>query len=249
VKNEETILESGDRIQRPRFDPEGGKSTPKGENTPVESSTQNTSSKTGISRRSFLKGTGTSAAGLATVGFQFPVATAKEQNAAESAVGPGPVPMTLQVNDRIYTLRLEPRVTLASALRDHLDLTGTKLICDRGACGGCTVLLDGEPVVSCMVLAITAQGKAIRTIEGPAKSDEQLDPLKAAFIAHDALQCGYCTPGMLMSCRVLLDRAPQPPLAEIKTAVSGNVCRCGTYPHVFAAVLAASGQDPQLVRG
>jgi len=93
------------------------------------------------------------------------------------------------------------------------------------------------------------QGKAIRTVEGLAKDDEQLDPLQAAFIAHDALQCGYCTPGMLMSCRALLDRTPQPTLAEIKTAVSGNVCRCGTYPHVFAAVLAASGQDPQLVRG
>jgi xanthine dehydrogenase YagT iron-sulfur-binding subunit len=183
------------------------------------------------------------------VGFQSPVATAKEQNAAESAVGPDPVPMTLRVNDRTYTFRLEPRVTLASALRDHLDLTGTKLICDRGACGGCTVLLDGEPVVSCMVLAVTAQGKAIRTVEGLAKSDEQLDSLQVAFIAHDALQCGYCTPGMLMSCRALLNRSPKPTLAEIKTAVSGNVCRCGTYPHVFAAVLAASGQDPQLVRG
>jgi len=221
----------------------------KGGNTPIERSTQNTSSKTGISRRSFLKGTGVGAAGLATAGFPFPIATAKEQDAAESAVGPDPVLMTLQVNDRPYTLRLEPRVTLASALRDHLDLTGTKLICDRGACGGCTVLLDGEPVVSCVILAVTAQGKAIRTVEGLAKSDEQLDPLQEAFIAHDALQCGYCTPGMLMSCRALLDRTPRPTLAEIKTAVSGNVCRCGTYPHVFAAVLAASGQDPQLVRG
>lgn len=222
---------------------------PKGRNTSVENSAQNTSSQTGISRRAFLKGTGAGAAGLAAVGFQFPVATAKEQNAAESAVGPEPVPMTLQVNDHTYTLCLEPRVTLASALRDHLDLTGTKLICDRGACGGCTVLLDGEPVVSCMVLAVTAQGKAIRTVEGMAKSDEQLDPLQAAFIAHDALQCGYCTPGMLMSCRALLDRISQPSLPEIKAAISGNVCRCGTYSHVFAAVLAASGQDPQVVRG
>lgn len=221
---------------------------PKEGNTPVERSAQNTSSKTGISRRAFLKGTGAGAAGLAAVGFEFPVAIAEEQNAVESAVGPDPIPMTLRVNDRTYTLRLEPRVTLASALRDHLDLTGTKLICDRGACGGCTVLLDGEPVVSCMVLAVTARGKAIRTVEGLAKSDEQLDSLQAAFIAHDALQCGYCTPGMLMSCRALLERTPQPTLAEIKTAVSGNVCRCGTYPHVFAAVLGASGQDPQLVR-
>ena len=222
---------------------------PKRGNTPVESSTQNTSSKTSISRRSFLKGTGAGAAGFAAVGFQLPVATAKEQNAAESAVGPDPVPMTLRVNDHTYTLRLEPRVTLASALRDHLDLTGTKLICDRGACGGCTVLLDGEPVVSCMVLAVTAQGKAIRTVEGLAKNDEQLDSLQAAFIAHDALQCGYCTPGMLMSCRALLNRNPKPSLPEIKAAVSGNVCRCGTYPHIFAAVLTASGQDPQQVRG
>jgi aerobic-type carbon monoxide dehydrogenase small subunit (CoxS/CutS family) len=225
------------------------RSMPKGENTPAENSPQNTAPKTGLSRRSFLKGTGAGAAGLAAVGFQLPGAAAKEQNAAESAVGPDPVPVTLRVNDRTYTLRLEPRVTLASALRDHLDLSGTKLICDRGACGGCTVLLDGEPVVSCMVLAVTAQGKAIRTVEGLANSEDQLDPLQEAFIAHDALQCGYCTPGMLMSCRALLERSPQPTLAEIKTAVSGNVCRCGTYPHVFAAVLAASGQDPQLVRG
>ncbi|HXG63913.1 MAG TPA: (2Fe-2S)-binding protein [Blastocatellia bacterium] len=222
---------------------------PKGENTPVESRTPHTSAKTGISRRSFLKGTGAGAAGLAAARFQLPVATAKEQNAAASAVGPDPIPLTLRVNDQTYTLRLEPRVTLASALRDHLDLTGTKLICDRGACGGCTVLLDGEPVVSCMVLAITAQGKAIRTVEGLAKSDEQLDPLQEAFIAHDAMQCGYCTPGMLMSCRALLNHNPKPSLPEIKAAVSGNVCRCGTYPHIFAAVLAASGQDPRQVRG
>jgi len=242
MKNEELMRKN-------KKSEEGGKSMPKGENTPVERSPQNTTSKTSISRRSFLKGTGAGAAGLASVGFQFPIATAEEQNAVESAVGPDPIPMTLRVNDHTYTLRLEPRVTLASALRDHLDLSGTKLICDRGACGGCTVLLGGEPVVSCMVLAVTAQGKAIRTVEGLAKDDEQLDPLQTAFIAHDALQCGYCTPGMLMSCRALLDRTPQPTLTEIKTAVSGNVCRCGTYPHVFAAVLAASGQDPQLVRG
>jgi aerobic-type carbon monoxide dehydrogenase small subunit (CoxS/CutS family) len=156
--------------------------------------------------------------------------------------------MTFQVNGQTYTARLEPRVTLADALRDQLDLTGTKLICDRGACGGCTVLLDNEPVVSCMVLAITAQGKEIRTVEGLAQGD-QLDPLQEAFITYDALQCGYCTPGMLMSCRALLTQNPKPNLAAIKAAVSGNVCRCGTYPHVFAAVLAASGQDPNHVRG
>src|SRR5262245_59593918 len=137
----------------------------------------------GISRRSFLKGTGVGAAGLAAARFSFPVAEAEEQKSTASVSGPDPVPMTFQVNGQTYTARLEPRVTLAEALRDHLDLTGTKLICDRGACGGCTVLLDGEPVVSCMVLAVTAQGKAIRTVEGLAKNDDQLDTLQAAFVA------------------------------------------------------------------
>ncbi len=201
----------------------------------------------GISRRSFLKGAGASAAGLATARLSLPAAEAGEQKSAAPILGPDPVLMTLRVNGQTYTARLEPRVTLADALRNHLDLTGTKLICDRGACGGCTVLLDTEPVVSCMVLAITAQGKEIRTVEGLAQNDT-LDSLQEAFIAHDALQCGYCTPGMLMSCRALLNRNPKPGLAEIKAAVSGNVCRCGTYPHVFAAVLAASGQDPRLMR-
>ena len=222
---------------------------PKRGTDPVEQNTQNSHPQSGLTRRSFLKGTGVSAASLAAVRLRLPVATADESNPAEPIIGPEVVPITLQINEQTYTLRVEPRVTLASALRDHLDLTGTKLICDRGACGGCTVLLDNEPVVSCMVLAVTAQGKAIRTVEGLAKKDGQLDPLQEAFVAHDALQCGYCTPGMLMSCRALLHRNSKPSLGEIKAAVSGNVCRCGTYPHVFAAVLAASGQDPNLVRG
>ncbi|MBI3301740.1 MAG: (2Fe-2S)-binding protein [Deltaproteobacteria bacterium] len=209
---------------------------------------QNNPTDFGITRRSFLKGAGAGAAGLAAVRLSLPVAEAEEKKSAAPTLGPDPVPMTFHVNGQTYTVLLEPRVTLADALRDHLDLSGTKLICDRGACGGCTVLLDNEPVVSCMVLAITAQGKEIRTVEGLAKGDT-LDPLQEAFIAHDALQCGYCTPGMLMSCRALLNHTAKPSLAEIKAAVSGNVCRCGTYPHIFAAVLAASGQDPTLVRG
>jgi aerobic-type carbon monoxide dehydrogenase small subunit (CoxS/CutS family) len=109
------------------------------------------------------------------------------------------------------------------------------------------VLLDNEPVASCMLLAIAAQGKAIRTVEGLAVG-ETLDPLQEAFISHDALQCGYCTPGMLMSCKALLNQTAKPTPVEIKTAVSGNLCRCGTYPHVFAAVLAASGQNPDTTK-
>lgn len=208
----------------------------------------------GMSRRSFLKGTGVGAAGLAAARLAVPEVEAKAGQAAVSAVGPEPIPVTFLVNGQTLTASLEPRVTLADALRDHLDLTGTKVICDRGACGGCTVLLDNEPVVSCMVLAIAAQGKEIQTVEGLAQGkmgekDETLDPIQEAFIAHDALQCGYCTPGMLMSCKALLNRNPKPNLSEIKAAVSGNICRCGTYPHVFAAVLAASGQAADQIKG
>lgn len=221
---------------------------PRRNGTAAEQSVGDPSAGRGITRRSFLKGTGIGAASLAAVRLQLPAVVAKEQGPTAAAVGPDPVPVTLQVNGQTYTIRVEPRVTLANALREHLALTGTKVICDRGMCGGCTVLLDGEPVLACMLLAIAVQGKAIRTVEGLAQSDTQLDPLQDAFINYDALQCGYCTPGMLMSCRALLDRNPKPNLADIKAAISGNICRCGTYPHVFAAVLAASGQDPRLVR-
>lgn len=195
-----------------------------------------------VSRRSFLKGAGVGAAGLAATQLGLPAPDAEQAQGNEvAALGPGPVPMRFRVNGQTYSARLEPRVTLANALRDHLGLSGTKVICDRGACGGCTVLLDNQAVVSCMVLAVSTQGKHIQTVEGLARGD-RLDPLQDAFIAHDALQCGYCTPGMLMSCKALLERNPTPSRAEIKTAISGNICRCGTYPHVFAAVLAASGQ-------
>lgn len=200
-------------------------------------------SRPGLTRRSFLKGAGVGAAGLATTQLRIPETHAEEAQLEQSlTIGPGCVPIWFSVNAQTYTVHVEPRVTLADALRNHLDLTGTKVVCDRGACGGCTVLLDNKPVVSCMLLAVAANGKTIQTVEGLAQG-ETLDPLQDAFVAHDALQCGYCTPGMLMSCKALLNQTPKPSLAEIKTAVSGNLCRCGTYPHVFAAVLAASGQD------
>ena len=202
-----------------------------------------TAPRSGVSRRSFLKGAG--AAGLAASQLGLPALEAEQTRPDEPTVsGPDPVAVRFHVNGQPYAVRCEPRVTLADALRDHLGLSGTKVICDRGACGGCTVLLDNEPVVSCMLLAVAAQGKHIQTVEGLAQGD-RLDPLQDAFIAHDALQCGYCTPGMLMSCKALLARNPIPSRTEIKTAISGNICRCGTYPHVFAAVLAASGQHDE----
>jgi aerobic-type carbon monoxide dehydrogenase small subunit (CoxS/CutS family) len=120
-----------------------------------------------------------------------------------------------------------------------LGLTGTKVACDRGACSACTVWLDGKPIVSCMFLAIDAAGHRVTTIEGLARGDD-LHPVQAAFIAHDALQCGFCTPGMVMSCAALLDSVPAPTDAEVRAAISGHLCRCGTYPHVIAATLDAA---------
>jgi aerobic-type carbon monoxide dehydrogenase small subunit (CoxS/CutS family) len=131
-------------------------------------------------------------------------------------------------------------VTLLGVLRDQLGLTGAKLVCDRGACGACTVHLDGRPVVSCMVLAARARGHRITTIEGLGSPD-RMHPVQSAFVAHDALQCGFCTPGMVMSVAAELKRNPAANLDDIKLAVAGNICRCGTYPHVFRAALQAAG--------
>jgi aerobic-type carbon monoxide dehydrogenase small subunit (CoxS/CutS family) len=131
-------------------------------------------------------------------------------------------------------------VTLADALRDRIGLTGTKVVCGRGACGACTVLVDGEAVCSCLTLAHETAGASITTIEGLA-SGGLLTPLQEAFIAADALQCGFCTSGMVLSCKLLLDRNPKPSRQEIRTAIAGNLCRCGTYPHVVDAVERVAG--------
>ena len=136
---------------------------------------------------------------------------------------------------------IEPRVTLLEVLRDHLGLTGAKLVCDRGACGACTVHLDGRPVTACMVLAVSARGHEITTIEGLGTPD-RMHPVQRAFVDHDALQCGFCTPGMAMSVAAAIQRNPGLGLEEIKRAVAGNICRCGTYPHVFAAALKAAAE-------
>jgi aerobic-type carbon monoxide dehydrogenase small subunit (CoxS/CutS family) len=154
--------------------------------------------------------------------------------------GPGAARFSVTVNGAARELTVEPRVTLLDALRDHMDLTGTKRICDHGACGGCTVFLDGKPVNSCLVLAIDAAGREVTTIEGLAKGDD-LHPVQAAFVKHDALMCGFCTPGMVMSCAALLSATRNPTDEQIRRAVAGNLCRCGTYTHVFAACREAAG--------
>ena len=145
----------------------------------------------------------------------------------------------MNINGNIHHLKVEPRTTLASALRDRLGMTGTKVVCDRGSCSACTVFVDGKPVNSCMTLALDVGDKEVTTIEGVADG-EQLHPVQEAFIEEDATQCGFCTPGMVMSCVHLLDKNPNPSLDDVKHATRGNLCRCGTYPHVFKAALSAA---------
>lgn len=149
------------------------------------------------------------------------------------------VAVTLRVNGKTHKLRLEPRVTLLDALCNHLNLTGAKEVCDRGECGACTVLLDGKPVYSCMILAVDAKGQDILTVEGLAKGSK-LHPVQEAFVKHDALQCGFCIPGFIMAAVALLNQNENPTMEEVKVALSGNVCRCGVYPRMFAAVLDAA---------
>jgi aerobic-type carbon monoxide dehydrogenase small subunit (CoxS/CutS family) len=149
------------------------------------------------------------------------------------------VALTLRVNGQPRTLNVEPRVTLLRALRNHLDLTGAKEICDRGGCGGCTVLVDGRPVLSCLMLAVDAVGREVTTVEGLG-DPERLSPVQAAFVECDALQCGFCTPGLVVSATALLRANPDPTLEQVKDGLSGNLCRCGTYPRVFEAVQKAA---------
>lgn len=149
--------------------------------------------------------------------------------------GPQPVGITLTVNGERRELSVEPRTTLLDALRQDLNLTGTKRVCDRGACGACTVLLDGEAVYSCMTLAIACEGRSVETIEG-LSADGGLHPVQEAFIEEDGYQCGFCTPGQIMAAKSLLARNPEPNTEAIKHGMVGNLCRCGAYQKIFRAV-------------
>jgi xanthine dehydrogenase YagT iron-sulfur-binding subunit len=159
-------------------------------------------------------------------------------------IGPEQIPVSFDVNGRSVTVLVDPATTLVEVLRDRLGLTGTKIGCDRGACSACTVWLDGEVAASCMTFALDARGRHITTIEGLANGDK-LHPVQEAFVAHDAMQCGFCTPGMVMSCAALVERNPDCSLEDVKTAISGHLCRCGTYPNIFKAMLAAAGGYPR----
>jgi len=184
-----------------------------------------------VSRRDVLRGAGAAA----LLGAAAP-AMGQEEAAPEGLrkLGPDPVLVSYKVNGQRLSVKVEPRVTLLDALRDHLGLTGTKRVCDGGACGGCTVVVNGKTVNTCMMLAVDAAGATIRTIEG-LEQDGELHPIQDAFIVHDAAQCGFCTPGMIMSCAALVETNQEPSEVQIREAVAGNLCRCGTYPHVFSA--------------
>jgi xanthine dehydrogenase YagT iron-sulfur-binding subunit len=189
-----------------------------------------------FTRRDFLKG-----ASVAVSGGLL-ITEAQAASAApgpEAVAGPSPVPITLRINGRPHKLNLEPRVTLLDALRDNLDLTGAKKVCDRGVCGACTVIMDGKPVYACNLLAVQAEGHEIVTVEGLSRGN-QLHPVMTAFIEHDAQQCGFCTPGFVVACKAFLDKHPNPTLDEVEAGLGGNLCRCGTYAGVRQAVMEAA---------
>lgn len=189
-----------------------------------------------VSRRGFLKGAGVVAAGSMLAGR---MALAQEGDGLRR-FGPALTTVVLSVNGKPQKVEIDPRATLIDVLRDKLDLTGPKEICARGSCGGCNVMVDGVVMNSCMLLALDVGERQITTVEGLAEGD-QLDPVQEAFCKHDGLQCGYCTPGLIMSVRGLLNQNPRPDLQQVREACAGNICRCGTYPKVFEAALAAAG--------
>jgi xanthine dehydrogenase YagT iron-sulfur-binding subunit len=191
----------------------------------------------GLSRRQFIKGSGLAVSAGVLVSEGLLKAAAPQ--ATPGVAGPGVVPVRLRVNGKIHDLRVEPRVMLIDALRNHLDITGSKKVCDRATCGACTVIVDGRPVYSCTVLAIDAQGRSIETIEGLAPGQE-ISVLSQAFVDNDAQQCGFCTSGFVMACKAYLDKHPRPTYDEVKKALNGNLCRCGTYMGIRHAVVEAA---------
>ena len=190
-----------------------------------------------VTRRGVIGGT---AAGLA---LPYVSASRAQPAASSPAIAPdaGKIDVVLQVNGKRLPLSIEPRTSLLDALREHAGLTGTKKGCDRGACGACTVHVDGRRVVSCLTLAARVEGKSVTTIEGLASGDE-LHPMQAAFLHHDAYQCGYCTPGQIMSAVALVQEGHAGTDADIREYMSGNICRCGAYANIVEAIRDAAGR-------
>jgi xanthine dehydrogenase YagT iron-sulfur-binding subunit len=189
----------------------------------------------GVSRRGLLQSIGVTGA-VAPALLEQPA----EAQTAAGVMGPGAVPVTLTINGKPMKVSVEPRETLLDVLRNKLDLTGAKRVCDRGTCGACSVLVNGKVMYACTILAIDAQGKQITTVEGFALSGGRPHPVVAAFVNHDAQQCGYCTPGFVVAAKAFLDTHPNPTYEQVKDGLGGNLCRCGTYVGIRQAVLEAA---------
>ncbi|MCS1408025.1 MAG: putative xanthine dehydrogenase YagT iron-sulfur-binding subunit [Verrucomicrobia subdivision 3 bacterium] len=200
------------------------------------STNHNPSDDSGVSRRGFLKGLGV---GTVTTGV-LSDASLHEAQAAQSGVkGPGETAVVLKVNGKNQQLNVEPRVTLLDALRNRLDLTGPKKVCDRGTCGACTVLVDGDPLYACLMLAIEAQGREITTVEGLGTPDK-MNAVQEAFVERDAQQCGFCTPGFVTACSAFVRDNPNATTDGICKGLGGNLCRCGTYAGMLLAAADAA---------
>jgi xanthine dehydrogenase YagT iron-sulfur-binding subunit len=189
-----------------------------------------------VSRRGFLGGMGIGGTAISAGVLDVQKAEAAPGG---SALGPDEVPITLRINGKAVKVSVEPRVTLLDCLRNRLNMTGAKRVCDRGTCGACTVIVNGKTVYGCTTLAIDAQGKDIQTIEGLAP-EGKVHPVSAAFVNQDGQQCGYCTPGFVMSAKGFLDKHPNPTYEQVEHGLGGNLCRCGTYVGVRKAVLEAA---------
>lgn len=192
-----------------------------------------------FTRRDFLKGMGGGAIGTSIATRLLPGSTGGVMAVQEDIPLYSKKRISMEINGKMISLVVEPKETLLDVLRERLNLTGSKKICNRGECGGCTVLMDGKPIYACMFLAIRADGTKITTIEGLSKG-EKLHPVQAAFIQEDGYQCGFCTPGFIMTAAAFLDKNNNPDLDEIKNALSGNLCRCGNYVKIFSAMKEAA---------
>ncbi len=199
----------------------------------MQSESNQTSS--GFTRRAFLRGVGAGSVATGLLGASIPEAEAADPS---QPIGPGEVKITLAINGKDHVVSVEPRTTLLDALRNRLDLTGAKKVCDRGTCGACTVIKDGRPIYSCTALAIDVQGSAITTIEGLGTPDA-MSPVQEAFVHNDAQQCGFCTPGFVVACTAMLKSHANPTAEQVRLGLGGNLCRCGTYAGIKEAVVEA----------
>jgi xanthine dehydrogenase YagT iron-sulfur-binding subunit len=196
----------------------------------------------GVSRRAFLRGSGLAAAATAMGQAPPSLLAGEEQDPGADpgktvALGPGPVQLELNVNGAKMTTKVEPRVTLLDSLRNYLDVTGCKRVCDRGTCGACTVMVDGKPVYSCTMLALEARGKEIKTAESLMKEGRPTE-VPTAFVKYDAQQCGFCTPGFVVAMHACLEKHPAATPAQVEEGLAGNICRCGTYEQMRHAIAA-----------